>query len=112
VAGPGRVPGAGLGPHLALPGRHQYLPEPDPRRLPEAPDDRTPFLDGAETVTWLQPYPDALLDALPDTTPGPDARVEQQEAVSLAFIAALTRFESHTLRPFGLPRVLPGDEPR
>ena len=27
-------------------------------------------------------------------------------------VAALTRFESHTLRPFGLPRVLPGDEPR
>ena len=48
-----------------------------------------PAPTGAETVTWLQPYPDALLDALPDTTPGPDARVEQQEAVSLAFIAAL-----------------------
>ena len=25
-----------------------------------------------------------------------------------AEVAALTRFESHTLRPFGLPRVLPG----
>lgn len=24
-------------------------------------------------------------------------------------VAALTRFESHTLRPFGLPRVLPAD---
>jgi hypothetical protein len=27
-------------------------------------------------------------------------------------VAALTRFESHTLRPFGLPRVLPGDDRR
>jgi len=26
-------------------------------------------------------------------------------------IAGLTRFESHTLRPFGLPRILPGDQP-
>ena len=48
-----------------------------------------PAPTGAETVTWLQPYPDALLDALPDSSPGPDARVEQQEAVSLAFITAL-----------------------
>ena len=48
-----------------------------------------PVPTGAETVTWLQPYPDALLDALPDSSPGPDARVEQQEAVSLAFITAL-----------------------
>ena len=48
-----------------------------------------PAPTGAESVTWLQPYPDALLDALPDSSPGPDARVEQQEAVSLAFITAL-----------------------
>jgi RNA polymerase sigma-70 factor (ECF subfamily) len=48
-----------------------------------------PAPSGAETVTWLQPYPDALLDALPDQAPGPDARVEQDEAVSLAFITAL-----------------------
>jgi len=37
----------------------------------------------------MQPYPDALLDGLPDDAPGPDARVEQNEAVSLAFITAL-----------------------
>ena len=29
-----------------------------------------------------------------------------------AEVAALTRFESHTLRPFGLPRVLSADEAR
>ena len=44
---------------------------------------------GSETVTWLQPYPDELLDSMPDDAPGPDVRVEQTEAISLAFIAAL-----------------------
>jgi RNA polymerase sigma-70 factor (TIGR02960 family) len=48
-----------------------------------------PAPTGSEHVTWLQPYPDALLDGLPDDTPGPEARVEQNEAVSLAFITAL-----------------------
>jgi RNA polymerase sigma-70 factor (TIGR02960 family) len=38
---------------------------------------------------WLEPYPDALLGDLPDTTPGPDARYEAREAVSLAFVSAL-----------------------
>jgi RNA polymerase sigma-70 factor (TIGR02960 family) len=38
---------------------------------------------------WLQPYPDALLDGVPDDAPGPDARYETREAVSLAFVAAL-----------------------
>jgi RNA polymerase sigma-70 factor (TIGR02960 family) len=39
-------------------------------------------------VVWLQPYPDDLLDdaAAP---PGPEARYEQAEAISLAFITAL-----------------------
>jgi len=39
--------------------------------------------------TWLEPYPDALLDGLPDTAPGPDARYEHKEAISLAFVAAM-----------------------
>ncbi len=40
-------------------------------------------------VLWLEPYPDALLDELPDAAPGPDARYEMKEAVSLAFVKAL-----------------------
>jgi RNA polymerase sigma-70 factor, ECF subfamily len=48
-----------------------------------------PAPTGAETVTWLQPYPDLLLDGLPDGNPGPEAQVEHREAVSLAFITAL-----------------------
>jgi RNA polymerase sigma-70 factor (ECF subfamily) len=37
---------------------------------------------------WLEPYPDVLLD-LPDAAPGPEARYETRESVSLAFVAAL-----------------------
>jgi RNA polymerase sigma-70 factor (ECF subfamily) len=40
-------------------------------------------------VTWLEPYPDALLAGLPDTSPGPEARYEAREAISLAFITAI-----------------------
>jgi RNA polymerase sigma-70 factor (TIGR02960 family) len=40
-------------------------------------------------VTWLEPYPDVLLDGLPDSAPGPEARYEARESISLAFITAL-----------------------
>jgi RNA polymerase sigma-70 factor (ECF subfamily) len=39
----------------------------------------------------LQPYPDTLLDDLPDTAPGPEARYETREAVALAFVTGLQR---------------------
>ena len=38
---------------------------------------------------WLEPYPDALLEAAIDAPPGPEARYEQTEAISLAFVTAL-----------------------
>jgi RNA polymerase sigma-70 factor (ECF subfamily) len=40
-------------------------------------------------VIWLQPYPDMLLEGLPDATPGPEARYEASETISLAFVTAL-----------------------
>ena len=40
---------------------------------------------------WLQPYPDALLEDLPDNAPGPEARYETREAVALAFVTGLQR---------------------
>jgi RNA polymerase sigma-70 factor (ECF subfamily) len=55
-----------------------HMPEvnlPEPTRLSE--------------VLWLEPYPDALLEGLADSAPGPEARYETREAVSLAFITAL-----------------------
>ena len=39
-------------------------------------------------VQWLEPYPDSILAAI-EMPPGPEARYEQTEAVSLAFVTAL-----------------------
>ena len=41
--------------------------------------------------TWFEPYPDALLEDLPDTSPGPEARYETRETLALAFVAGLQR---------------------
>jgi RNA polymerase sigma-70 factor (TIGR02960 family) len=48
---------------------------PEPTRLGEVP--------------WLEPYPDVLLAELADSAPGPQARYEAREAISLAFVTAL-----------------------
>jgi RNA polymerase sigma-70 factor, ECF subfamily len=40
---------------------------------------------------WLEPYPDALLEGLADTSTQPEARYEATEAVGLAFLTALQR---------------------
>jgi len=40
-------------------------------------------------VVWLEPYPDALLDGASNGPPGPEARYEQTESMSLAFVTAL-----------------------
>jgi RNA polymerase sigma-70 factor (TIGR02960 family) len=48
---------------------------PEPSRLGSAP--------------WLGPFPDAFLDGAFDLPVGPEARYEQTESISLAFVAAL-----------------------
>jgi RNA polymerase sigma-70 factor (TIGR02960 family) len=40
-------------------------------------------------VLWLEPYPDDLLTGLADSAPGPEARYEFSEAISLAFVTAV-----------------------
>src|SRR6516162_319992 len=40
-------------------------------------------------AVWLQPFPDAFLEGAVDRPLGPEARYEQSEAISLAFVAAL-----------------------
>jgi RNA polymerase sigma-70 factor (TIGR02960 family) len=44
---------------------------------------------------WLQPYPDSLLEGLPDAGDGPDVRIETREAVGLAFVSGLQRMPPH-----------------
>ncbi|HTE60340.1 MAG TPA: RNA polymerase subunit sigma-70 [Solirubrobacteraceae bacterium] len=46
---------------------------------------------GAFEVTWLQPYPDRLLDELASSEAEPDAAVVEKETVELAFLVALQR---------------------
>jgi RNA polymerase sigma-70 factor (TIGR02960 family) len=40
-------------------------------------------------VVWLEPIPDALLMGATNMPPGPEARYEQTESISLAFVTAL-----------------------
>jgi RNA polymerase sigma-70 factor (ECF subfamily) len=39
--------------------------------------------------SWLEPYPDVLLEGLADMAPGPEARYETRESIGLAFVNAL-----------------------
>src|SRR6266700_6103621 len=62
------------------------------RVLPDSqgpPADRMPEGEPATEIAWLEPYPDSALEGIADTAPGPDARYEMQEAVQLAFVAAI-----------------------
>src|SRR5215475_11767648 len=60
------------------------------RRPPMSrPDLGLPKPTRAGEVAWLEPYPDILLDGLADLAPGPEARYEASEAISLAFVTAL-----------------------
>jgi len=40
---------------------------------------------------WLSPYPDALLDDLPELAGGPEARYEAKETIALAFVISVQR---------------------
>src|SRR5436190_9913132 len=42
-----------------------------------------------DEAVWLQPFPDALLEGAAGRPAGPEARYEQSEAISLAFVTAL-----------------------
>ena len=40
-------------------------------------------------IVWLQPFPDSLLEGAIDVPLGPEARYQQTESISLAFVTAL-----------------------
>ncbi|MEU4268432.1 RNA polymerase subunit sigma-70 [Streptomyces sp. NPDC026092] len=68
------------------------VPPPEPTRRGEVP--------------WLEPLPDALLDGATDTPLGPEARYEQTESLSLAFVTALQTLPPRQLAVLVLRDVL------
>jgi RNA polymerase sigma-70 factor (TIGR02960 family) len=74
-------------------------PEPVPPFEPPEPTRRA-------DVTWLQPYPDELLEQLQDPAPGPEARYQTRESVELAFIAGLQRLPPRQVAALVLRDVL------
>lgn len=57
-------------------------------------------------VVWLEPYPDALLEGAINVPLGPEARYEQTEAISLAFVTALQVLPARQRAVFILREVL------
>ena len=77
------------------PAREWDMPEvepPEPTRLGE--------------VVWLQPFPDALLEGAIDVPLGPEARYEQTESISLAFVTAVQALPPRQLAVLTLRDVL------
>ena len=60
-----------------------------PARGRDMPQSGPPGPAPRDEPAWLQPFPDALLPGAAGPPPGPEARYEQAEAISLAFVTAL-----------------------
>ena len=57
--------------------------------LPMPPNVSLPEPTRRSEPVWVEPYPDVRLDADLESPPGPEARYEAKEAISLAFVTAL-----------------------
>jgi RNA polymerase sigma-70 factor (TIGR02960 family) len=55
----------------------------------DVPDYEPPEPTRLGEVVWLEPYPDVLAEGATDVPRGPEARFEQTESISLAFVTAL-----------------------
>jgi RNA polymerase sigma-70 factor (ECF subfamily) len=62
-----------------------------PAVLGEPPPGTPPPPTRLREPLWLEPYPDVLLEQVPDDSPLPDVRYERREAIGLAFVAGLQR---------------------
>lgn len=60
-----------------------------PLTVPPMPHLHLPEATRRGDILWLEPYPDEFLVGVADTAPGPEARYEARESISLAFVAAL-----------------------
>jgi RNA polymerase sigma-70 factor (TIGR02960 family) len=68
--------------------RGRRLPE---LRAPLEPLPPPPLPTRLSEPVWLEPYPDVLLEGMPDRGQEPDARYEASESIRLAFVFALQR---------------------
>ena len=59
-----------------------------PARAWDMPEVEPPEPTRVGDLAWLEPFPDALLEGAIDVPLGPEARYEQTEAISLAFVTA------------------------
>jgi RNA polymerase sigma-70 factor (TIGR02960 family) len=57
----------------------------------DALDKRPRTVSASGEVLWLQPYPDQLLEELPDAGDDPEAAVVSKETIELAFLVAIQR---------------------
>src|SRR5512138_1801074 len=60
-----------------------------PAKKWDVPEVEPPEPTGRGEVVWLEPFPDALLEGVLGAPLGPEARYEQTESVTLAFVTAL-----------------------
>jgi RNA polymerase sigma-70 factor (TIGR02960 family) len=60
-----------------------------PAKQWDVPGVEPPEPTGFGEIHWLEPYPDTLLDGVISVPLGPEARYEQSESISLAFVTAL-----------------------
>jgi RNA polymerase sigma-70 factor (ECF subfamily) len=60
-----------------------------PAKQWDVPEVEPPEPTGFGEAVWLEAYPDALLEGVFNIPLGPEARYEQTESISLAFVAAL-----------------------
>ncbi|GIH15049.1 sigma-70 family RNA polymerase sigma factor [Rugosimonospora africana] len=72
----------------------------------DIPDVEPPEPSRLGEVVWLEPFPDTLLDGAVSVPLGPEARYEQTEAISLAFVTALQVLPSRQLAVLILRDVL------
>ena len=88
------VRGPVLAARVALHDRDQPLPERAARPRPPAAagsgaDSGAHPVESVAEISWLEPYPDALIEGVADAAPGPDARYEAKESIALAFVSGL-----------------------
>ncbi|HEY7013368.1 MAG TPA: RNA polymerase subunit sigma-70 [Streptosporangiaceae bacterium] len=59
------------------------------RAVPSQPAPPAGLGPSVVALPWVQPYPDSLLDEVPDGQPDPEAAAVSRETMSLAFLAAI-----------------------